>query len=129
MDKSDLSFITKGIMRYFINKRKIRRGDTNKNKGKHSEKCYEYRQSGHYMNKYPMKKKKKARGGKRGFNKFKISWEGCNSNGKIEEEYQTAQMFFMAIEENEIFFSYYSNDECDSECDDDDIKSFFMKFI
>ena len=46
------------------------------------------------------------------YNNFKITWNDCNSESKVEKEDEMAQMVFLFIGNNEIF-SNYSYDEND----------------
>ncbi|KAL3519121.1 hypothetical protein ACH5RR_021710 [Cinchona calisaya] len=96
LDEGDLALITKGFLKHYINKRRMRRGGaTNSNnfKGKsrlemkkQNEKYFECGQLGHITNECPTKKKKEGR--KLRFNNFQITW---------------AQMAFMAIGDDEVF--------------------------
>ncbi|KAL3513390.1 hypothetical protein ACH5RR_026107 [Cinchona calisaya] len=62
------------------------------------------------------------------FNNFQITWDDCNSDGEVEEEYEEAQMAFMALGNNEVSSSCDScDDSCDSDNDNDDVESFIFK--
>ncbi|KAL3520312.1 hypothetical protein ACH5RR_018461 [Cinchona calisaya] len=60
------------------------------------------------------------------FNNFQITWDDCNSDGEVEEEYEEAQMAFLALGNNEVSSNC---DSCDDSCDNDndDVESFIFK--
>ncbi|KAL3498469.1 hypothetical protein ACH5RR_041201 [Cinchona calisaya] len=82
LDEGDLALITKGFLKRYINKQRMRRGRaTNSNN-------FECGQPGHFTNECPSKKKKEEI--KLHFNNFQITWDDCNSEGEVGKEIESA---------------------------------------
>ena len=67
---------------------------------------------------------------KKAFNDHHTTWDECDSNGDVEEDYEPKRMALMAIGDLEVSSSQSSHNECDSDyddCSDDEFDNFILK--
>ena len=135
-----MALIIKSLKRLISNKKKFRRGVTPysnaatlisfKGKGKQehirkqNDKCFECGQVGHYDNEYPTKRKKEYKGEmKQHFTNYQLTWNECSSDGEIDEEFETTQMAFIALGDEQVTSNYNSCDDNDT----DNVESIMLR--